>query len=204
MEKKDIAGFFDELAPTWDAGMKINDRLINRILDNADIGEGQDVLDVACGTGVLFPFYLGRGVSHVTGIDISPQMAEIAEDKYTSDPRVRVLFGDAETEEFDRKFDRIVLYNAMPHFPDPAGLIRTLSVSLKPGGRLAIAHSMSREMVNRHHEGVKNVALPLPEAEDLAEFFRPWFDVDVIISDEEMYEISGKLIRPSIDSSGSD
>lgn len=32
------------------------------------------LLDVACGTGVLFPDYLARGAS-VTGIDISPEMA---------------------------------------------------------------------------------------------------------------------------------
>ncbi|MBQ3488769.1 MAG: methyltransferase domain-containing protein, partial [Clostridia bacterium] len=78
MEKKDIIEFFDRCAPTWDAEMIKSDVKIGRILDNAEVGAGMDVLDVACGTGVLFGYYLERGVASVTGIDISPEMAKIA------------------------------------------------------------------------------------------------------------------------------
>lgn len=73
MEKKEIADFFDRCAPWWDADMIRNEVLITTILDNAGIKGGMDVLDVACGTGVLFPDYLKRGVESVTGIDISPR-----------------------------------------------------------------------------------------------------------------------------------
>ena len=80
MEKKDIIAFFDRCAPNWDADMVKNDVIIGKILDNAEVGEGMDVLDVACGTGVMFDYYLSRGVASVTGIDISPEMAKIAEE----------------------------------------------------------------------------------------------------------------------------
>ena len=56
MEKKDIIAFFDQCAPTWDAGMIKNDRIIETILDHTGICAGMDVLDVACGTGVMFPY----------------------------------------------------------------------------------------------------------------------------------------------------
>ena len=49
MEKKDVIEFFDRCAPTWDAEMVKSDKIINAILDNAEIGPGMDVLDVACG-----------------------------------------------------------------------------------------------------------------------------------------------------------
>ena len=58
MEKKDIIAFFDRCAPSWDADMIKSDRIIGKILDNAEVGPGLDVLDVACGTGVLFDYYL--------------------------------------------------------------------------------------------------------------------------------------------------
>ena len=82
MEKKDIIAFFDRCAPSWDGEMIKNDGIINKILDNAELGENMDVLDVACGTGVLFDYYLERKVASVTGIDISPEMAKIAQRKY--------------------------------------------------------------------------------------------------------------------------
>ena len=56
MEKKDVIEFFDRCAPTWDAEMMKDDEIIGAILDNAEVGEGMDVLDVACGTGVLFSY----------------------------------------------------------------------------------------------------------------------------------------------------
>ena len=71
MDKKDVIAFFDRCAPTWDAEMIKSDAIIGKILDNAEVGPEMDVLDVACGTGVLFDYYLQRDVASVTGIDIS-------------------------------------------------------------------------------------------------------------------------------------
>ena len=131
MEKKDVIAFFDRCAPTWDADMIKSDVKIGKILDNAEVGEGMDVLDVACGTGVMFDYYLERNVASVTGIDISPEMAKIAAGKYAAESRVQVICGDVEEYAFDRKFDRIVVYNAFPHFPYPKLLINILANLLK-------------------------------------------------------------------------
>ena len=75
MNKRDVISFFDAMASGWDADMIRSDRIIGIIMDNARIGAGDRVLDVACGTGVLFPDYLARGITDLTGIDISSQMA---------------------------------------------------------------------------------------------------------------------------------
>ena len=112
------------MAPQWDADVIRHDDIIATILDNAGVKPGADVLDVACGTGVLFPDYLARDVAAVTGIDISPEMAKIAAGKYENDSRVQVICGDVESYAFGRKFDRIVVYNAFPHFPYPKRLIK--------------------------------------------------------------------------------
>lgn len=73
IQKAEVIEFFDKCAPEWDAGMVRNEAVINKILDNAGVGKHSRVLDVACGTGVLIPDYLSRGVESVTAIDISPQ-----------------------------------------------------------------------------------------------------------------------------------
>ena len=192
MEKRDVIAFFDRCAPTWDAEMIKNDAIIGMILDNAEVGEGMDVLDVACGTGVMFDYYLERNVASVTGIDISPEMAKIAAGKYADQETVQVICGDVETEAFDRKFDRVVVYNAFPHFPKPKLLIKRLASLLKEGGRLTIAHGSSREAIDNHHKGAASkVSNGLMTADKLKKLFDPYFDVEIVISNSRMYQVSG-------------
>lgn len=192
MNQKDVIEFFDRCAPNWDTDMIKNDAIIGAILDNAEVGSGMDVLDVACGTGVMFPYYLDRQVASVTGIDISPEMAKIAAGKFTQDSRVEVLCGDVEAMDFGKKFDRIVVYNAFPHFPDPQRLIAGLSKLLKEGGRLTIAHGQSREAIDGHHAGpASKVSVGLMPADSLMALFQPYFEVEILVSNSRMYQVSG-------------
>lgn len=193
MEKKDIIEFFDKCAPNWDADMIRNDEIINTILDNANVREGKEVLDVACGTGVLIPDYLARNIKTVTGIDISPEMANIAQKKFSQD-NVRILCGDVETAEFAQLFECIVVYNAFPHFPDAEHLIKVLVSHLKQGGTLTVAHGMSRAQIDNCHAGsASKVSNGLMSEEELAEIFEKYLEVTVKISDENMYQVAGVL-----------
>ncbi len=197
MNKQDVIEFFDRCAPSWDADMIKSDAVINKILDNAEVGAGMTVLDVACGTGVMFDYYLERGASEVVGIDISPEMAKIAAKKYAADPRVRVVCGDVEETAFDGLFDRIVVYNAFPHFPKPKRLIKTLAGLLKEGGRLTIAHGASRETIDGHHSGAASkVSNGLMTADSLRKLFLPYFEVEIVISNSRMYQVSGVKMDP--------
>ncbi len=192
MEKKDIIEFFDRCAPFWDADMIKSDRIIGKILDNAEVGPGMDVLDVACGTGVMFDYYLERNVASIIGIDIAPKMAEIAAQKYGDNPKVEVICGDVEEYAFNRKFDRIVVYNAFPHFPYPKRLIKVLAGLLKEEGRLTVAHGMSREAIDNHHSGAASkVSNGLMSAESLKRIFDSHFKVEVTVSNDYMYQVSG-------------
>lgn len=190
MNKQDVIAFFDHLAPGWDADMIRHDDIIHKILDFAGIQAGVDVLDVACGTGVLFPDYLDRKVGSLTGIDISPEMAKIAREKF---PQAEVICGDVEEVGFDRKFDCVVVYNAFPHFPDPEHLIEVLSGLLEPGGTLTVAHGMSRAQIDHHHEGAASkVSVGLMHEDALAGIFARHLTVTEKISDHRMYAVCGK------------
>ena len=192
MDKKDVIDFFDRCASSWDADMIKSDVIIGRILDNAEVGPNMDVLDVACGTGVMFDYYLQRGVASVTGIDISPEMAKIASQRYAHESKVQVICGDVEEYTFDRKFDRIVVYNAFPHFPYPKRLIKILAGMLKADGRLTVAHGMSREAIDNHHSGAASkVSNGLMAAESLKRIFDAHFEVEIVISNRSMYQVSG-------------
>lgn len=191
MDKQKIIAFFDRRARRWDDDSDDNPAIINLILDYAGIEKGVAVLDVACGTGILFPFYLERKVGRVTGIDISPAMIARAAEKL-SDPRIELLNEDVEEYAFPAPFDRVVVYNAFPHFGNPARLIKVLSENLAPGGRLTVAHGKSRAEIDRHHHSHAGaVSVGLLPADDLAGLFKPYFTVDVVVSDERMFVVSG-------------
>ena len=189
MNKQDVISFFDRLAPQWDADMIKNDAIIGKILDGAEVSAGKRVLDVACGTGVMIPYYLDRG-AQVVGIDIAPEMVRIAREKF---PQVPIFCGDVEDTAFDGKFDCIVVYNAFPHFPEPERLIRNLCALLAPGGTLTIAHGMSRAHIDSHHKGTASkVSIGLLHEDALAAMFRKHLQLTVKISDDRMYQITGK------------
>ena len=190
MNKEDVVKFFDRYAPQWDADMIRDDAIIGKILDLGNVTAGVDVLDVACGTGVLFPDYMARNVASLTGIDISPEMVKITREKF---PQVEVLCADVEEAQFGKKFDCIMVYNAFPHFPDPDRLIQVLSDLLKPGGTLTVAHGMSRAQIDRHHEGAASkVSVGLMHEDRLAEIFGKFLQVTAKVSDDRMYAVCGK------------
>ncbi len=168
-----------------------NDRIINTILDNAQVNEGVEVLDVACGTGVLIPYYLERQVAAVTAIDLSEKMCAIARDKFLTEEKVTIICGDVNEFNPGQLYDRIVVYNALPHFPDDCQLISKLAELLRENGRLTIAHGMSRERINNHHRNVSpEIKKPLKPAIQLAEIMTEFLDVQTVIYNEEMYQLT--------------
>lgn len=193
MQKNDVIEFFNRCAPDWDNDMIRNDKIIKMILDNAKVCEGKDILDVACGTGVLIPDYLARKVNLITAIDISPEMTKIAKSKFQQE-NVQILCDDVETAEFTQKFDCIMVYNAFPHFPEPENLIKVLSTHLKASGTLTVAHGMSREQIDCHHAGsASKVSIGLMSEDDLAKIFEKYLEVTVKISNDKMYQVTGVL-----------
>ena len=191
MRKQDVIEFFDRAASRWDSELIRHDDVIGKILDGAGVKPGVRVLDVACGTGVLIPDYLAREVESVTGVDISPEMIRIASEKFPQE-RVRFLCGDVEELPLEAEYDCIVVYNAFPHFPEPERLVRRLSGLLAPGGRLTIAHGMSRAAIDGHHRGAASkVSCGLLHEDALAAMMRKYLRLEIKISDERMYQLTG-------------
>ena len=192
IRESDVISYFDQKAADWDSRMVRNEAVIASILDHADIHPGMDILDVACGTGILIPDYLKRRASSITGIDISPNMIAEAEKKFRQ-PEVTLICTPAETYEPEKKFDAIMVYNALPHFRDPQALIAHLSDLLKPDGTLTVAHGLSRKRINEHHAGMNtSLSEDLMSIEELSELFAEFLEVIYTNSDEQSYQATGR------------
>lgn len=192
MDKEKIREFFDRCAPSWDEELVVDEQVINAILDNAGVEKDKDVLDVACGTGVMIPYYLKRNVRSITAIDFSEKMCAIAESKNDQD-NVKIVCKDAEEFDDGNRYDCIIVYNAFPHFVDGERLIFHLSSLLNKDGILTIAHGMSRAKLNHHHHNIsEEVRHDLIEADELAKIMSDYLEITTIISDDKMYQVSGR------------
>jgi len=145
--------FFNSIAEKWDSTIKVDEKRINKLLSQISITNGDSILDVGTGTGVLIPFYNAINKDgKVTGIDISQGMLNIAKRKFTQLNNVKFKILDVENEFIEEKFDKIVLYSMFPHLNNKVETIKKLvNNNLKENGKLLIAHSDSREFLNNLH-----------------------------------------------------
>ena len=107
---------------------------------------GRSILDVGCGSGWLSEFFARLGYE-VTGIDISPDLIDIARERVTRVPygadhetplRCRFLVHDIESAPLTEEFDAVVCYDSLHHFEDERAVVRNLAAMTAKGGVLFI------------------------------------------------------------------
>lgn len=179
--------FFNELSKTWDS---TNTASTSVLFDNLLINEGDKVLDVACGTGVLTKGIYSRCKCKVTGIDISEEMLERA---VINNEGVDVEYINESFYNYTSDgYDIIIIYNAFPHFIDLDAFKEAVYRNLKSGGKFIICHSLSREELNMHHSPLtKDISRDLIEVKKEADFFKDLFIIDTAKEDDQSFVILG-------------
>jgi demethylmenaquinone methyltransferase / 2-methoxy-6-polyprenyl-1,4-benzoquinol methylase len=102
--------------------------------------DGERVLDVATGTGMVAAELLARCQCSVVAIDQSAAMLAAARRRFvgTEEARVQLIEGEAESLPFaDASFDVLTFTYLLRYVDDPAATMRELARVLRPGGRIA-------------------------------------------------------------------
>jgi SAM-dependent methyltransferase len=98
---------------------------------------GNELLDVACGTGLHLPFLVDDFV--VTGVDLSEQQLEKARQRL---PEISFIQGDMRNFDLHRQFDVVTcLFSSIGYvhpYEELQKAIATMVKHLKPGGVLVI------------------------------------------------------------------
>jgi len=108
------------------------------MLRAANVGAGDSVMDVACGTGVVARGALSAvGVDgRVVGLDATEAMLTVAA---RIEPGVEWRAGDAGDLPYrDGSFDAVICQSGLMFFPNQVVAIREMWRMLKSGGRLAV------------------------------------------------------------------
>jgi SAM-dependent methyltransferase len=111
-----------------------------RVVEVAEIGDADAVLDVACGTGNAALAAAARGAAPVVGVDLELALLELARESAPDVP-VDWRVGDAVALPVDDGASDVVVsvFGVMYAVDQPAAA-RELARALKPGGRAVLAN----------------------------------------------------------------
>jgi len=132
---------------TWAAGDyaavagEIDDVPPHDLLAQLDVAPGQDVLDVATGTGNIAVRAAEAG-ARVVGLDLTPELLEIADRRATAlGVDVDWVEGDAEDLPFeDASFDRVASAFGVQFAPRHELVAQELVRVCRPGGRIVLVN----------------------------------------------------------------
>lgn len=177
-----------------------------QLVEFADVAEGEQVLDVGCGTGIVArvaaPIVGESGA--VTGVDINEDMLDVAR-RVSADvkPPIDWRCQDATSLEFpDGSFDVVLSQQALQFMPDQDAALAEIGRVLTADGRLAF--SMNRSLdYNRPFEIFAD-ALDRHVGEEAGDGVRSVFtdvstdDLHALVEDAGFHDVHVRLDIPTV------
>jgi len=180
--------YFDAFAEEWDKMFTAEDlEVLSFLIKSFDIKKNDKIVDLGCGTGVLFDLLRRRVGSDglVVGVDLSSEMVKKARKNF---PFNNVMEIDADAEMLPLKsdlFDVAISFAAFAHFTRQELVMEEASRILKKGSKFYIIHLLSSKELDTYHlkAGGPVADDHIPPLEKMKEIFNRGRFVDVSITD---------------------
>lgn len=118
----------------------VNQEIFELIIKTSGVNESDDVLDVACGPGLL-TCALARHVRSVAGIDLTSEMIRWAKLLAAAKNLSNVVWktGDASALPYnDHRFTAVITRYSLHHIIDPRAVLAEMVRVCKPGGKIVV------------------------------------------------------------------
>ncbi len=141
--------FWSRRAASWDHGAANNPglvKVVERVIAEAAVGPGDEVVDLGCGTGQL-SLPIAARAGHVLAVDVSGAMIDLLESHAREAGLSNVTGRAAPIEQVELpvgSVDVVVSNYALHHLrdSDKALAVRVAAQWLRPGGRLVVGDMM--------------------------------------------------------------
>lgn len=155
VKRETIPKLYRFIAPVHDGLALVVERAARQFeIEIADIQDGQDVLEVAVGTGLSFEQVVNKNPNGTNvGVDITPAMLARARKRIdkTGIPGVQLFHGDAYQLPFpDESFDRVLnsyMFDLLPE-GDFEHVLKEFFRVLRPGGVLVLVYMSPGETLS--------------------------------------------------------
>lgn len=137
-DQASIRSYYDEFSARYEAQRRTHaPGGYHALIDDLEIefalryGQGRDVLEVGCGTGLILE-QLAPQCRRAAGVDLSPGMLELARQR-----GLDVQEGSATELPFeDNSFDMVCSFKVLAHVPEIEKAMREMARVTRPGGHM--------------------------------------------------------------------
>jgi len=184
---------FDELADLFEPPLPegVPERL-NRIVATADIQEGEVVLDVGTGTGILVPLIELYRPGRIYGCDLSEEMLKRLGENYSGVETVRSDVRDLSLP--DASIDVVFINACYPNIADKDGAFKNLFRMMAPAGRMVISHPLGKHFIDKLRQGAPFPLDDFPGRSEAEQLFSPYgFKLEDLVDEPELYILTLSL-----------
>ena len=178
---------FSELAHLFDPPLPEGVPLrLEKIVASADIAQGDVILDVGTGTGILIPLIQPLNPKKIFACDLSKVMLARLKEHYKD---VETILADVRDLTFpDLSIDVVFINACYPNIVDKRGAFTNISRMMKKDGRMVISHPMGKSFVDLLKEKSPFPLDDFPDRPEAENLFKPYgFDIGKFVDEPDLY-----------------
>ena len=159
---------------------------LEKIVAAANIENGNVVLDVGSGTGILIPLIQKYAPGRIYACDLSEAMLSQLHKNY---PDVETIHSDVRDLSLPDSCVDVVIINACyANIADKVGAFKNMGRMLKPGGRMLISHPLGKSFVQSLKRNAPYSLDDFPIKTEAEKLFSPFgFDIRAFIDEPSLY-----------------
>ncbi len=189
--------YFNERASHWHESTQPDSEKISRVIAETGLRPGHYILDVGCGTGILFPYLFNftNGKGNIFAIDFAKRMTKRAKQ---NDSRANITCAEAEYLPYQNNlFHHIIAFQIFPHIQQKNQALRECWRTLKNSGVITIFHLNCSRKLNAFHATLsepvnRHLLLRVEQMSEL--LLETGFRIETKIENPELYLIRGKKV----------
>jgi ubiquinone/menaquinone biosynthesis C-methylase UbiE len=159
---------------------------LEKIVSHGKITEGDTVLDVGTGTGILIPIINKYKPGRIHACDLSETMVEQLSKNF---PYVESLVADVRDLRLpDSSIDVVFINACYPNIVDKAGAFSKISRMMKAEGRMVISHPLGKAFILSLIDAIPFPLDQFPEALEADALLKPFgFEIVTFIDEPKLY-----------------